>query len=205
MSKLDKFIQQHRHQMDAAPTPPAVWEKVAATLPQKKKGRVIAVSTLYKWAAAAIITGAIATGAYFYFQKSSTEVPVATAPEKQDTNTPQNIYQAGDFRDIAPEYSQQADAMINTINSQQKKLEVEASTAPELYKQFAADISTLDSSYRVLEAQAMQTPNRDVIIKAMLQNLQLKAELLSRQLMITNQFKNSKNKKNETGNKAGDI
>jgi hypothetical protein len=50
----------------------------------------------------------------------------------------------------------------------------------------------------MLKRQAAQTPNKDVIIKAMMQNLQLQAELLNRQLMIFNQIKNTKNLKNET-------
>ena len=46
--------------------------------------------------------------------------------------------------------------------------------------------------------QAETSPNRDVIIKAMMQNLALKAELLARQLSIINEFKNTKNEKNNS-------
>ena len=68
---------------------------------------------------------------------------------------------------------------------------------PELYKQFSNDLRVLDSSYRMLQTQAAQSPNRDVIMKAMIQNLQLQAELLYRQLLISNEIKNNKTQKNE--------
>jgi hypothetical protein len=66
-----------------------------------------------------------------------------------------------------------------------------------LYSQFSEDLAALDSSYRVLKTQAVQTPNREVVIRAMLQNLQLQAELLGKQLRILKEFKNTKTGKNE--------
>ncbi|HKC36493.1 MAG TPA: hypothetical protein VKB95_10540, partial [Chitinophagaceae bacterium] len=56
---------------------------------------------------------------------------------------------------------------------------------------------TLDSSYRLLREQATQSMNGDVIIKAMIQNLQLQSELLGRQLMIIHECKTIKTSKNE--------
>jgi hypothetical protein len=52
----------------------------------------------------------------------------------------------------------------------------------------------------VLKVQAVQTPSREVIIKAMLQNLQLQAELLSKQLLIIDQLNNNKNDNHEKNN-----
>ena len=83
------------------------------------------------------------------------------------------------------------------LEMQQQQLKAIAKEQPELYSQFAEDLAALDSSYRVLKTQAIQTPNREVIIKAMLQNLQLQAELLSKQLGIIHEFKNNKTLKNE--------
>lgn len=80
----------------------------------------------------------------------------------------------------------------------QKELQSATSDQPQLYLQFLKDLSTLDSSYLLLKKQIVLSPNRDAIIKAMLQNLQLQAELLNRQFLIFNQFKNEKKSKNET-------
>jgi hypothetical protein len=48
-----------------------------------------------------------------------------------------------------------------------------------------------------LREQADQSMNRDVIIKAMIENLKLKSELLGRQLMIINEIQTTKTSKNE--------
>ena len=98
---------------------------------------------------------------------------------------------------MAPEYAAEASKIYESIEMQQQQLKAIAKEQPELYSQFAEDLAALDSSYRVLKTQAIQTPNREVIIKAMLQNLQLQAELLSKQLGIIHEFKNNKTLKNE--------
>lgn len=104
------------------------------------------------------------------------------------------------IKNLAPEFAPEAEAIYNSIAVKQEALKTIANTEPELYKQFAGDLATLDSSYRVLKTQAAASPNHDVLIKAMIQNLQLQAELLSRQLMIINQFKNLKKERHEKTN-----
>ena len=79
----------------------------------------------------------------------------------------------------------------------QKELRAAIANDPELYRKFQQDLNTLDSSYRLLREQASQTMNGDVIIKAMIQNLQLQSELLGRQLMIIREFKTTKTSTNE--------
>jgi hypothetical protein len=83
------------------------------------------------------------------------------------------------------------------VEVRQKELRVAIANDPELYRKFQQDLNTLDSSYRVLREQASQSMNGDVIIKAMIQNLQLQSELLGRQLMIIREFKTTKTSTNE--------
>ena len=63
---------------------------------------------------------------------------------------------------------------------------------PLLYKQFAADVSRLDSVYRNLQSQLPKNPNREQLLEAMLQNLQLQMGLLNHQLDIIKQINHSK-------------
>ena len=72
-----------------------------------------------------------------------------------------------------------------------------ARKAPGLASQFEGDMAALDSAYQILHRQAMQTPGSEVIIRAMIQNLQLQAELLSRQLSIINQYSNNQKNSHE--------
>ncbi|HXB05755.1 MAG TPA: hypothetical protein VNW04_01530 [Puia sp.] len=63
---------------------------------------------------------------------------------------------------------------------------------PLLYRQFASDVSKLDSVYHSLQDQLPKNPNREQLLEAMLQNLQLQMQLLNHQLDIIKQINHSK-------------
>ncbi|HEY4110959.1 hypothetical protein [Puia sp.] len=63
---------------------------------------------------------------------------------------------------------------------------------PLLYRQFASDVSKLDSVYHHLQGQLPSNPNREQLLEAMLQNLQLQMQLLNHQLDIIKQINHSK-------------
>lgn len=63
---------------------------------------------------------------------------------------------------------------------------------PLLYKQFAADVYKLDSVYHNLQEQLPSNPNREQLLEAMLQNLQMQMGLLNHQLDIIKQINHSK-------------
>jgi hypothetical protein len=63
---------------------------------------------------------------------------------------------------------------------------------PLLYKQFSEDVHKLDSVYQSLKNELPKNPNREQLLEAMIQNLQLQMELLNRQLHIIKQINNSK-------------
>lgn len=189
MSNLEKFIRKNREDFDRAAPPGKVWENIDQSLKVKKQAKTISIRNLYKWTAAAAIFLIILTSAYFLFiKKDSHEDPIVIT----ETST-----KPGDISGIAPEYAAAFQQAYQSVISRQQALRTAASTQPNLYRQFLQDLSVLDSSYLMLKKQAAQSPNQDVIIKAMIQNLQLQAELLSRQLMIFNQFKNTKKSNNE--------
>lgn len=189
---LKNFMEDHRREFDDELPPPHIWQAVEMAIGEKKQQKKINSGSIYKWTAAAAVFLAISSGVYFFTIKNNKST-TATANE---VPSPKNgTY---DLRKIAPEYAAEASAIFKSIELQQLQLKAIAREQPGLYSQFAGDLAALDSSYRVLTTQAMQTPNREVIIKAMLQNLQLQAELLSKQLSIIQQFDNKKssNEKN---------
>ncbi len=79
--------------------------------------------------------------------------------------------------------------LVEIKHNQLKSLEKDE---PLLYKQFAADVSKLDSVYRNLQSQLPKNPNREQLLEAMLQNLQLQMGLLNHQLDIIKQINHSK-------------
>lgn len=187
-SNLEKFINRHRSDFDTEHPSEDVWKKIEATIPMKKEAKYFSIRDLYKWTAAAAILCIVLTSVYFLYIRQQ---------RKEITRTEQQNNRPDHLSGIDPEYTAEVKQAFLAIQTRQEELKDATTGRPELYKQFSDDLRVLDSSYRMLQTQAAQSPNRDVIMKAMIQNLQLQAELLYRQLMITNEIKNNKTQKNE--------
>ncbi|HTI08399.1 MAG TPA: hypothetical protein VL832_07570, partial [Puia sp.] len=94
----------------------------------------------------------------------------------------------------------EADATINEemyhyarlVELKHKELKTIEKDEPLLYRQFAADVHALDSVYQSLQQQLPKNPNREQLLEAMLQNLQLQMGLLNHQLDIIKQINHSK-------------
>jgi predicted nuclease with TOPRIM domain len=179
-SNLEKFVNRNRSEFDTEHPGADVWSKIEKTLPIKKEAKVFSLKDIYKFSAAAAVVCIVLTSVYFlYIRQQKNELAAVT-----ETKT-----NAAELNGIAPEYVAEAKQVFNAIETRQEELKEATADNPELYKQFLDDLQLLDSTYNMLQKQAVHTPNKDVIMKAMLQNLQLQAELLYRQLMITNDIK----------------
>jgi hypothetical protein len=186
---LERFIRKNRKELDDAAPPAQLWEKVKDAVPVKKDEKRFTLRDIYKWSAAAAIAVILLSSLYFLvIRKNSHE---GSTPAVATVNPTK----AGN---IAPEYAAEFTEVYRAIGQRQKELKASASGQPELYQQFQNDLAALDSSYQLLRNQAEHSPNKDVLVKAMIQNLKLQAELLSRQLMISDQLNNSKKSTNET-------
>ena len=193
-SELDKFISKNREQFDEAEPSAEIWNKIEKNLPHKKTAKLFSLKEMSKWVAAAAVVCITLTSIYFlYFRKDKVEIVKNEKPADNNNSTSP----ADDLAGITPEYAAQAQQVYQAIETKQQELKAVTADQPALYHQFLGDLRVLDSSYRMLQIQAAQTPNRDVIVKAMLQNLQLQMELLGRQLMIMNEIKNKKTQQNE--------
>jgi hypothetical protein len=78
------------------------------------------------------------------------------------------------------------------VEIKHKELKTIEKDEPLLYRQFSSDVNKLDSVYRSLQVQLPKNPNREQLLEAMLQNLQLQMGLLNHQLDIIKQINHSK-------------
>jgi hypothetical protein len=78
------------------------------------------------------------------------------------------------------------------VEIKEKELKTIEKDEPLLYKQFSMDVNKLDSAYHSLQNKLSKNPNREQILEAMLQNLQLQMGLLNHQLDIIKQINHSK-------------
>ncbi|MGC4103131.1 hypothetical protein [Ferruginibacter sp.] len=182
--KLEKFIGDNRNEFDDRIPSDKVWEKLAADLvPQQKKKAVL--MPLYKWsiAAAVLIIASITVFLVLRTTKPTGERELAEGPKKDTIK---------DIAIITPENPPEVNEVAKLVALKQDELKALAPEQPELYKTFATDINQLDSSYKSLKSQFGTTPNKEVLIEAMIQNLQLQLNVLNQQLTIVNQIKKTK-------------
>ena len=191
-NNLEKFIRKNRDDFDDASPSDNVWKNVERSLPAQKHAKRFTITDIYKWSAAAAIFFIALTSVYFLFVRkySHEDPPVSNQPQTQPSRS-------DNINSISLEYVTAFREATEEVENRQKELRSAIANNPELYKKFQLDLNTLDSSYRLLREQAGQSVNPDVMIKAMIQNLQMQSELLGRQLMIIKEFKTTKTSKNE--------
>jgi hypothetical protein len=198
-NNFERFIQQNRKDFDTEQPSENVWDKIEQTIPVKKEAKRFSMNDMIKWSAAAAVLFIALTSVYFlYIKKYSHETPTAKSGAESNPGS----VKPEELDGITPEYAVQFKRFNESIETQQEELKKVSSDQPSLYKQFEEDLKVLDSSFIALKNQAEHTPNRDVLIKAMIQNLQLQAELLGRQLLIMKDIKENKNTQNQKDEKT---
>ena len=192
-TEFEKFIRKNRSDFDDETPSDKVWKEIENTIPVKKEAKRFTLTDIYKWSAAAAIFFIALTSVYFLVIKNKYSHENLTTKKETEQNPPS----AGNLNSISVEYAAEFKEASEAVENRQKELRSAIANDPELYKKFQQDLKILDSSFRLLRDQANQSVNRDVIIKAMIQNLQLQSELLGRQLMILDEIKKAKTSKNE--------
>lgn len=137
----------------------------------------------FKWGIAATILVTAGTAIYFFMDNKKGDTPITIATTIDTSN---------EINSLVPEYAPQVNEFAKLVAIKQDELKALAPEQPELYRQFTTDINQLDSSYISLRSQLRISPNREMLIEAMIQNLQLQLNVLNQQLNIINQIKQSK-------------
>lgn len=81
-----------------------------------------------------------------------------------------------------------SNATLNTytqkVNQKRARLETLVNNHPELEKTFAKDLSGLQIDFESLKKQLPNNPNQEIIIQAMIENLEWQIDLLNQQTKI---------------------
>lgn len=182
--KLKQFIDDNRNEFDDRVPSAKVWENIEDSFSSRKEKRPV-IRPLYKWTMAAAAMLVISTGVYFLMvDKKAPVETVSSGPEGTGTDGPESF---------TPEMNQ----FVKMIDMKQEELKTLAAEQPELYRKFTNDLDQLDSSYNTLKSQLTAAPNREMLLEAMIQNLQLQLSVLNQQLNIINQIKQSKKNSHE--------
>ena len=193
--------------------------KEPGSLPGGKQGALVRFNPA-RWSAAAAVVLLMAGAVWYFSTRSHTgtslprETATATKPNTvtagsdSGVNPTQSGTQAAStHQDLAQNTPQSTPADATTsdnsvdeemyhyarlVEIKHNQLKAIEKDEPLLYKQFAADVSKLDSVYHNLQSQLPKNPNREQLLEAMLQNLQLQMGLLNHQLDIIKQINHSK-------------
>ena len=189
MNSLEEFIKNNREEFDSEEMR-INWGKIKSGI--ENKNTVIRKMRHYWWAVAASVLILVSGAIYFSagdkaVMVAEQQIPAVDLPPEEMT------------RQVDPESSALMEDFAILIKAKQTELQQNQKAQPELYKQFLKDNNRLDSSYNYLKSKLSANPNKEVLLDAMIENLQIKLEILNRQLQI---IKQSKNKKTDNENKT---
>ncbi len=170
--KIEKFIRSHRAEMDDKSPTRDLWAGIEKELSQSKKQKQLSIPLRY-WRAAAVILLLVTSWLAF---------------DKVYRNFDGNG--KSDVAAISPQLQEAENFYISLIDQKRGEINV-LGDKYEFGDAFTSEIDLLDSMYLVLKKD-MQYGNEDVIVDAMILNLQLRIEILNQQLSIIQSIENTK-------------
>jgi hypothetical protein len=176
--KLKQFIDENRQAFDNDVPQPKLWDAVEQKLNSNKKSSLFNFRRPMAWAASLTGLIIISTAIYSLVQKDTSDL---AGPVTEPVNEIVDL--------LDPIQAQQITQFQEVIELKQNELKQLEKEQPALYKEFISDINSLDSAYTMLKTKLPENPNREMLLEAMISNLQMQSDLLSRQLRIIKEIK----------------
>lgn len=185
--KLERFIRDNREDFDTEEPRPDLWNKIeqGITVPEQKpeneaprrlnslarSGNPLFRRSPFDWRIAASIAVLLLAGTLLYL------------------NQRYGVTQQPEVVAVSPMYAKEFATYTQLIDDKRTELKQMTESNPVLYQQFATDLDRLENSYQTLRADLPENPNQEVLIQAMIQNLQLQIDLLNQQLDVIQRIK----------------
>lgn len=194
---LERFVRDNREAFDDKEPPNNLWQRIEAGLDKQQPNRESPFTQIHKtpdqilpsdgkgsrmggrqigwpsldWRVAASIAVLLLAGAFMYM------------------NQQYGVTHQPDVVAASPMYAKEVVQYTRLIDDKRAELKQMTEDNPALYQEFATDLVRLEKSYKSLKADLPQTPNQEVLIQAMIQNLQLQINLLNEQLRVIQRIK----------------
>ncbi len=209
---LEKFIKVNRAAFDTDEPSDNVWKNIEKTIVKKEEKKVVQFrSTILRISSIAAIVFLACLATWYFTNKNNTVAPVVaktnvTTPAQPANKTAEPIpQQAGsdavamqapkegsNDETTASDYNQEIYYYTKLSEVKSSELRKMAKDQPALYNSFAGEIKKLDSAYRGLQVMLKGNADKEMILNAMLANLKMQTEILSKQLYIIRSIKQSK-------------
>ena len=158
-------------------------QRLEKTLPKKKRPMLF----LLKIAASIVIVAALGFIGYREFTKNKT-IPTTIVDTKKGVNEDGSF----SFGDLSPDLRKVENFYVANINMELSRLEV-SNENKDLVDSFMDRLSELNLEYEDLNKELNELGPNDQTISALIENLQLRLELLQKLKKKLNQLKPSKN------------
>lgn len=218
-NELEKFIQANREAFDDEEPSGKVWQHIEKQV-GAGKGNTIAIkrSLLTRVLAAAAVLLAVIAGVWLLFknnagsgtghnlvavrQKQDTALQTAAAPTVKQPATDtalalQTTKENSTAREDNTAYNEELYYYAKLTELKFKQLKSIEKEEPVLYHNFYSEIKKLDSTYHNLQTLLASNADKEAVLSAMLTNLKIQSEVLSKQLTIIKTIKQSKKKQYE--------
>lgn len=164
MDNLEKFVQKNRSEFDDLKPNETIWEGIESQLPAPKK------TFLHIWKAAAVIFMITTLGFFLYLVASN---------------------QSSDY-ELSTEFKDAESYYALTIAEKKKELHAISWEDHEEASLFNNQLDMLDDAYSNLKKEYRKT-GEDQVYQALIYNLQLRVEILQKQLNLLQKLKEDEN------------
>lgn len=172
MNNIEEFIRANREEFDHKQPREKLWNRIESELDQSDDN--------YGWIWKAAVVILLAVCGYLVWERGQQQ--------------PAETMVASEFQ-VDPEFVETELYYTQLIAEQRLEVEQFNLDDPELKESFRRDLASLDTMYQDLKLEYVETSN-EIVLEAMIENLQLRMELLNEQLLILEQIQNEY--KNET-------
>ncbi len=188
MDNLENFIKQNRNAFDEEP-PATLWNKIAEELavPTRKTAPIVQMMPVRSvWQIAAGFAALMVVGLalqWSYFSKQQGQLAALQTPPTVEQLVPE-LGEAEKF--YAMQISQTQVALKKyQANSGNQDLKIDQEAMKEL--------ENLDKTYTELKKEFYTSGNQEAVVSALIQNLQLRLDLLTQQLQALQKAEKAKN------------
>ena len=171
--KLEEYIREHKKSFEVGIPSDQLWSKIETALDREKVKKPLRVP-LWFGIAASLILVLVVTFIYTY--------------HKRDRSV--------ELADVNPGYAHKEMKFASLIEQKKDSLMVYAQENPKLYSEFSADLQKLGADYENLKKQLQNSSNQQLVVRAMVKNLELQLQVVSQQLSIINEVSQYKRENN---------
>ena len=169
---LEKFVQEHREEVDRHEPPGGLWKRVEKRLHHKQRGKY---GIYYRIAASLFII----IGAAILVMQRHVKKPIETPAD--------TIAVATEIKEAQAYYA-------SVVETKRAELKQFGNDYPDLFRDFNGELDTLNVAFANLETEYRVTNGNEAVMQALMQNMQLQVELLNRQIQIIQDIRKHKNK-----------